>query len=196
MRRSFLVVSTAALAGALALGCGDQPTPSEPGNTLPSSAVFRTRFDEGFLVHTIPDRGLAFTIGLLTPIGDACNGAPAEFDIKAFNQIVETSAGPLKLLDHVQGTFVVYDHVLLPEDDFCDLAAAPVIGSGPGTFTRNDNDILAVGPGNNTFGYRAKAILDLTGGGKAQLHVVLRLHFDGVNIRTLIDEVELKPIGG
>jgi hypothetical protein len=67
-------------------------------------------------VHTIPDRGIAFTVGNLTPVADfpECGGSGglAESDVKVFHQEVITPAGPIKLLDRIKGTFVVYDAVL------------------------------------------------------------------------------------
>jgi len=150
-------------------------------------------------VHTIPDRGIAFTVGNLTPVADfpECGGSGglAESDVKVFHQEVITPAGPIKLLDRIKGTFVVYDAVLPTPDDFCLLATAPVIGSGRGSFTRTDNSLTGVGPGINSFGLQANAVLNLTDGGRALFHVVGRLLFDGVNVEVIVDDVELKPIG-
>ena len=200
MRRT-LSLSTAALA--LALGCtSDQPPTapatvvSAPGIQPHAAVVSRFRFfHEGFFVHTIPDRGIAFTIGLLTPVEDLCNGLLIESDIRGTSQTVSTPAGSIKLLDRVKGTFVLYDAVLQSPDEFCNLATAPIIGVGRGTFTRTDNSLTGVGPGINSFGVTVNAVLDLTDGGKALLHIVGRFLFDGVNFRVLVDKVELKRIG-
>ena len=183
----------------LLVSCRDanEPTPNSlvPVTIDPAAAVSRIHFTEGFLVHTIPDHGLFFTVGLLAPIADFCAGEPVEFDVRGTSQTVETPAGPVKLLDRITGTFVLYDAVLPDPAEFCGLATAPIIATGPGRFTRNDNSLTGVGPGNNSFGFRANAMVELTGGGKAHFHAVIRQHFDGENVTTIVDKVELKPIG-
>ena len=105
-----------------------------------------------------------------------------------------TPPGPLRQVRRFTGTVVLYDVSLFELDSICDLADH-LVGTGQGSFTSNDNSLTGVGPGNNSFGFRANAILELIGGGKAHFHAVVRLHFDGENVTTLVDKVELKPIG-
>lgn len=174
---------------------------SGPGGNLvfnlvtPSAEVFRTQFfHDGAFVHIIPEHNFTFTIGLTTPIGDLTEcGGTEEFlsDVRATNQIVETPTGPVKLLDLVQGTFVLYDVSLFELEDFCDLAPFEV-GRGQGSFSRTDNSLTGVGPGLNAFGFMAQAALDLTEGGQATFLAILRQLYDGVNVTTLVDKVELK----
>lgn len=195
MRAMLFVVPLAALLA----GCQDATAPG-PEAPAPASEVSRFRFDgDGFLSHIIPDRGIAFTVGLLTPVADLpeCGGPSGvvDSDLKGFSQQVSTPAGPIKSIERISGTFVVYQAVLSNPGDYCLLASAPVIGTGRGSFTRNDNSVTGVGPGMNSFGYRANAVLELTGGGRALLHVVARVLFDGVNVRVIVDDVDLKPIG-
>jgi hypothetical protein len=185
----------------LLLSCQDgngpstEPTAPPP---VPSADVFRTRFfHDGVFVHTIPDHNVTFTIGLITPIGDITEcGGSGEFvsDIIATNQVVVTPAGPEKLLDRVRGTFVLYDVSLPSPDEFCDLAGFEV-GRGQGSFTRTDNSLTGVGPGLNAFGFMANATLDLAAGGKAKFQALIRWLYDGVNVTTIVDKVELTPIG-
>jgi hypothetical protein len=133
-KRIVVPLTLAAWLGSCQDGADSNTDALAPSSTEPSSVVIRDRFeDEGFLVHTIPDRGIAFTVGNLTPIADfpECGGSGglAESDVKAFHQEVITPAGPTRLLDRITGTFVVYEAVLLAPEDFCLLATAPVIGS-------------------------------------------------------------------
>ena len=175
---------------------------SGPGGDLtfnlvnPSAEVFRTQFfHDGALVHIIPEHNLTFTIGDVIPLGDQIEcGGTEDFvsDVRATNQIVETPAGPVKLLDRVQGTFVLYEVSLFELENFCDLAQYEV-GRGRGSFTRTDNDLSAVGPGLNSFGFMAQATLALADGGRARFRAVMRWLYDSVNDpRVVVDKVELK----
>ena len=168
-------------------------------SSISPSIVSRERIEGGTLVHTIPEHGISMTVGLLTPVEDLaeCGGTVTEFesDAKIFNQEVHTPAGPIKGLGNFSGTFTVYDAVVFP-DDFCDLATAPLIGTGRGSIKSTDNSVTGVGPGINSFGSVWNAVLDTPDGGKVQLHIVTRLLFDGVNEPiTVVDIFELKPLG-
>jgi hypothetical protein len=199
MRAARLV---APLTLAALLGCQDRadsgPDPLAPSAIAPATEVIRFVSDEGFLIHTVPTQNIAFTVGLLTPPGDfeECGGPGglADFDVKLFLQTVVTPAGPLRSVDRITGTFVVYD-VFLPGPDLCPLATAPVIGRGVGSFTKTDNSVTGVGPGMNAFGFQANAMLELTGGGKARFHAVGRWLYDGVDVRMVVDDAEIRPIG-
>jgi hypothetical protein len=174
---------------------------SGPGGNLgfnlvnPSAEVFRTFFfHDGAFFHIIPDHNVTFTIGQVTPMGDLtdCGGTEQfESDVRSFNQVVETTSGPVKLLDFVKGTFVLYNVSLFDVPDLCDLAPFE-IGRGQGSFERTDNSLTGVGPGLNAFGFMAQADLVLTGGGKAHFTAIVRQLYDGVNVTTVVDKVELK----
>jgi hypothetical protein len=170
-----------------------------PSSIAPSSSIVsRDRVEGGTLVHTIPEHGITMTVGLLTPVEDLaeCGGTVTEFesDAQIFSQEVHTPAGPIKGLSRFSGTFTVYDAVVLP-DDFCDLATAPLIGTGRGSIQSTDNSLTGEGPGLNSFGERWIAVLDTPDGGKVQLHIVTRLLYDGVNEPvTVVDIFELKPL--
>jgi hypothetical protein len=47
----------------------------------------------------------------------------------------------------------------------------------------------------NAFGFQANALLELTGGGKALFHAVGRWLYDGVDVRMVVDDAEIRPIG-
>jgi hypothetical protein len=166
-----------------------------PASIPPSSFVVRDRIVGGTLIHTIPEHGISMTVGLLTPVGDLaeCGGTVTEFesDAQIFSQEVHTPAGPIKVISRFSGTFTVYDAVVFP-DDFCDLATAPLIGTGRGRIIGNDNSLTGEGPGTNSWGERWNAMLDTPDGGKVKLHIVLR--FVGSSTPT-VDIFELKPLG-
>ena len=175
---------------------------SGPGGNLvfnlvnPSAEVFRTQFfHDGAFVHIIPEYNFTFTIGDVIPLGDQVEcGGTEDFvsDVIATSQTVETPQGPVKLLDRVQGTFVLYAVNLFELENFCDLAPFEV-GRGQGSFTRTDNSLFGVGPGLNSFGFMARATLELTDGGQARFFALFRQLFDGVDqVTTLVDKVELK----
>jgi hypothetical protein len=174
---------------------------SGPGGNLvfnlvnPSAEVFRTRFfHDGNLVHIIPEHNVTFTVGEVVPLADQlfCGGTETYVsDVRATSQIVATPTGPLKLLDRVEGTFVLYGVSLFDLEDYCDLAQYE-IGRGSGSFTRTDNSITGVGPGLNAFGFMAQADLVLTGGGTAKFQAIMRQLYDGVNVTTVVDNVQLK----
>jgi hypothetical protein len=175
---------------------------SGPGGNLvfnlvnPSADVFRTQFfHDGAFVHIIPEHNITFTIGDVVPLADQteCGGTePFVSDVVSTSQTVETPSGPIKLLDRVAGTFVLYDISLFELENFCDLAAHE-IGRGDGQFTRTDNSLTGVGPGMNAFGFMAQASLTLTDGSRAHFRAVLRWLFDGGEVvRTLVDKVGLQ----
>ena len=175
---------------------------SGPGGNLvfnlvnPSAEVFRTQFfHDGAFVHIIPEHNFTFTIGDVIPLGDQVEcGGTEDFvsDVESTQQIVETPEGPVKLLERVQGTFVLYAANLLELENFCDLAPFEV-GRGQGSLMKTDNSLSGVGPGLNSFGFRARATLELTDGGPATFFAVFRQLFDGVDqVTTLVDKVELK----
>jgi len=183
------------------VSCQDESKtdPVAPSSTPSFSIVSRDRIEGGTLVHTFPDHGISMTVGLLTPVEDLaeCGGPVTEFesDARGLDQEVHTPAGPIRVRGTFSGTFTVYDAVVFP-DDFCDLATAPLIGTGRGTVINTDNSITGVGPGINSFGQVWNAVLDTPDGGKVQLHIVTRQLYDGVNEpETIVDIFELRRLG-
>jgi hypothetical protein len=176
---------------------------SGPGGNLvfnlvnPSAEVFRDQFfHDAALVHIIPEHNLTFTVGLITPIGDLLEcGGTEEFlsDVVTRIQHVETPQGPIKMIESTRGTFVLYDVSLFELEEFCDLAQFE-IGRGQGSFTRTDNSLFGTGPGINSFGFIARATLELTDGDQARFFALFRQLFDieSGEVRTVVDKVELK----
>jgi hypothetical protein len=186
---------------ALVLSCQDANESNTdtlaPSSTPSFSIVSRDRIEGGTLIHVIPEHGITMTVGLLTPIADLaeCGGTVTEFesDAKIFSQEVHTPAGPIKHVSNFSGTFTVYDAVVFPEGlGYCDLATAPLIGTGRGSIQSTDNSLTGEGPGLNAFGERWIAVLDTPDGGKVQLHIVTR--FAGSST-PIVDIFELKPLG-
>lgn len=169
-----------------------------PASIPPSSFVLRDRIEGGFTTQIFPEQGITLTGGLLTPLADLCPfPEPSEpfpefeSDAKIFSQEVHTPAGPIKGLSRFSGTFVVYDAVVFNE---CDLVGAPIIGTGRGSIQQTDNSLTGEGPGMNSYGENWTAVLDTPDGGKVQLHIVTRKHFDGVEETVIVDIFELKPL--
>lgn len=202
MRAAPLVVPLAF--AALLVSCQDghdtsANDPLGPSSVQPSHDVDRSRLEGGFLTHIIPPRNITFTIGLVSPIDDLpeCGGSEElVFDAKGVHQEVTTPGGAVHLVDRIQGTVVLYGAIPTSEETFCALGTA-VIGRGRGTFIRTDNEFNGVGNGANAFGGTLNAVLDLTSGGRALFHMVTRDFIDvNGNYRLIVDQFELKPIGG
>lgn len=199
------------MAAALALtlaaflaGC-DNPSPTSPAEPAavppPSLAAEVTRFDlsDGFLLHSIPSLGIAFTLGLVDPLTalPECGGEPTLIatDTRGTSLDVFLPPGPIHDRFHIQGTIVLYDAVLIDFDEVCGLAPSE-IGRGPATFTNTDNDLALAGGRADSFGGVITAILDLVGGGKAKLTIVTRgvVSPDG-SFRQIVERYQLTPIG-
>jgi len=87
--------------------------------------------------------------------------------------------------------FVLYGVSLFDLEDYCDLAQYE-IGRGTGSFMNTDNSLTGVGPGLNSFGFMARAQLVLTNGSSARFTALMRQLFDGTDVTTVVDKVELK----
>jgi hypothetical protein len=184
------------------LAC-DEPTDAgdRPALPPPSLAAEVTRFDlsDGFLLHTIPDLGITFTLGLVDPLAalPECGGEPTliQTDTRGTDLNVFLPPGPIHDAFRIQGTMVLYDAVIFDFADLCGLESAE-IGRGPATFTNTDNDLALAGGRADSFGGVITAVLTLVGGGKAHLLLVTRgvVNPDG-SFRQVVDRYELKPIG-
>lgn len=68
-----------------------------------------------------------------------------------------------------------------------------ILTMATGCRERSSSTLTGVGPGLNSFGFMARATLELTDGGRARFFAVFRQLFDGVDqVTTLADKVELK----
>jgi hypothetical protein len=198
-------VATLPLALAAFLLACDDPTGSTAGDPAalprPSLGAEISRFDlsDGFLLHTIPDLGITFTLGLVDPVTalPECGGEPRliSTDTRGSDLNVFLPPGPIHDEFRLQGTMVLYDAVIFDFADLCELESAE-IGRGLAMFTNTDNDLVLAGGRADSFGGVITAVLDLVGGGKAKLTILTRgvVSPDG-SFRQVVDRYELKPIG-
>jgi hypothetical protein len=175
MRRPSLLLSVAALAGALALGCGEQQSPTAPAD--PPAPTFRAeRFIhlDAFVLGGDPSNPLALQAGFdagATP-DDIC-ADPFNQGLNGEGQIVITPPGGALL--HTLGrdvNLVVYEFGAGPVTDACQLVGAPVVGTGTGKFIET---ILDTGPGALAIHVTAQGIVDLVSGGQARLLATARV---------------------
>ena len=121
MRRSFHL-GPAALLGALALGCGDQPSPTTPTGDSPSvstdpafarggAGVERTTLDIGFPIFD-EERGLTTVFGnTFTELAVICAGGTAPSEMPVL--IVTRPTGAVKfLLKNPDAEVIVVDPML------------------------------------------------------------------------------------
>jgi hypothetical protein len=171
MRRSFLL-STAALAGALALGCADQQSPMAPAADPSSpSVVERLPAFAALQMGGDPSNPLALQAGYLPGVTaeDICADPSARVDTEAQKgQDVFTPSGGLH--EHVSGRdvhLVLYQFGGGPVTTQCQLVGAPVLGTGTGNFTWNVN---VGGPGGPVVIHLTiHGTIDLVGGGQARV---------------------------
>jgi hypothetical protein len=166
MHRS--MVSTAALAGALALGCADQPAPSEPADASPPS--FRTeqnpegpgalviRFQFGAtLTLSDPESGLTALIGWTLPeLQQFCAGGEfpnrlTEFDVIRPHSTEELT--DLHLRSHgTRVPLLVWETTIPFIDPLAELCGELVFLphlTGTGNVTHTDNDLFTTGTRGN-----------------------------------------------
>lgn len=200
MRRSPLLPVAAALVGALALGCGDQPAPAEPAGGPPRPTL-RTvqnpdgpgaqviRFDIFGIPLVDPDRGLTLTSGLPLSQVPECGGPGGPS--AGTGQVVATPADVGHTVFRTrQQPLVLYGRA--PEN-ICELTEADIVASGRGNvtvmFSTLKPDVVFKGHVTGT--------LELTSGGRVHLvsQAVIRFQPDGT-VRVIVDKFQLKPIGG
>jgi len=169
----WIMVSTAALAGALAPGCAEQPTPSGP--TEASRPSFRTeqnpegpgalviRFEFGAtLTLSDPESGLTALIGWTLPeLQQFCAGGGFPNRLTEFDVIRPHSTEELTDL-HIRahGTRVpllVWETTIPFIDPLAELCGTllplPHL-TGKGNITQTDNDVFATGSRGNAGGFR------------------------------------------
>jgi hypothetical protein len=164
MRSSFHL-SSAAVIGALALGCGDHPSPTTPTDDSPSvstapgdahaASVERTTLDIGFPIFD-EERGLTAVFGntfaelaVICAAGTAPSGMPV--------LIVTRPTGAVKLLlKNPEAEVVVWQ---LVSGDLCGvLATTEPYAEGTVRLRLNDNEAsdFPIGPGGNAVSIHAK----------------------------------------
>jgi len=196
------------LAGAIVLGCGDQPDPAEPASAPPPS--LRTaqhpngpggqviRFPFGFFAAgPDPATGLTLTIGLVSPLADVpdCGGTGRVIsDGRRVIQLVFTPADFVhQFIRARQSTIVLYEST---SPDLCDWTTAPVFARGRANVTFNVHARTPAGvPA--VVGLKIQGIVELTSGGRAHVLNTAQVHVDkDGTVRVHVDRFVIKPIGG
>ncbi len=164
------LVPSAVLASALALGCGDPPSPTEPADQLaPSFRAERFINVSAFVMGGDPSNPLAMMVGYdagTTP-DDACDD-PLSQGLNLIGQVIFLPQGGVQL--RVSGkeiNLVVLEFGGGPVTDVCQLVGAPIIASGTGKATLES---LAPKPGAALVAHATvQGIVDLVSGGQARV---------------------------
>jgi hypothetical protein len=182
------------LAGALALGCGEQQSATAPvAPPATSLRAERTPFFVGFWMGGDPSSPLALLAGFDAGVTaeDLC--ADPERGVEGAGQAILTAPGGF--LAHASGrdvNLIVYQFAEGPVASPCQLVGAPVLGIGTGKFTFI---LLDTGPGGTVIHVTVQGTIDLVGGGQARLLATVRVTIlpDGT---LLFDEerVRLTPL--
>src|SRR3954469_9570861 len=165
---------------ALLMACSQDGSPLHPSNAPSAPAASEgaqvNRFDGDPFFFPDFDHGFVYSIGLVTPIEQACADKDhAVFDGGLRIQEVLTPSGRFHIHWMTdRATLVVYDQI--PEDP-CLLTEADVVGRGTGKFVYNDNDALATG--NGSFGFRVIGTLQLASGRATFLAIMRSVTVNG-----------------
>jgi hypothetical protein len=171
----FLLFPMCMLTSALALGCGDQPQLTAPGDPPnPSLAAERFIHLDAFLLGGDPSNPLALQAGYDPGVTqeDIC-ADPFNQGLNGVGQIVLTPPGGALL--HSLGrdvNLVVYEFGAGPVTGPCQLVGAPVVGTGTGKFQYT---VLATGHGALTLHVTVQGTVDLVSGGQARLFATARV---------------------
>jgi hypothetical protein len=196
MRRS-LLLPTAALAGALTLGCTDrQQTPTAVDPAAPAFGAVRFRPSFGFFIFGGGgSSSLAIQAGWQPGITaeDICadfTGGVQEEGQKG--QVVFAPHGFHLQTSGGDATIVVYQYAAGIVTDVCQLSGAPIVGTGTGHFTFL---VQAADFGATTIHENVQGIIDLAGGGRARVFGVARVTIlpDGTQLMD-VEQVRLSPI--
>jgi hypothetical protein len=195
MRRSFLIPA-AALAGAFALACGDQQSPTAPTDLpTPSTSAERVTAFAPVILGGDPSNPLAVQAGFEAGLTaeDICPDNGEHVDPNANGQgiftppggvIVNVSARDVSLVVYQFGEGIV--------TDICQLVGAPVLGTGSGKYSLQ---LIFSGPGAIVLHATVQGIIDLVSGGQARVLATARVTIlpDGT---LLFDEerVRLTPL--
>jgi hypothetical protein len=169
MHRS--LIAAGALAGALALGCADQPAPTAPTGNPPVPTFRAERFPAafGFQMGGDPSNPLALQAGYAADVTaeDICADPNQALSGPQKGQDVFTPSGGLH--ERVSGRdvhLVLYQFGGGPVTAQCQLVGAPVLGMGTGDFTWN---FSAAGQGRVIAHLTVHGTIDLVGGGQARV---------------------------
>jgi hypothetical protein len=196
MRRA-LLLPTAALAGAMTLGCADQQSPSglvtDP--LAPSLQAERVPVFSPVLLGGDPGNPLAVQAGYEAGLSaqDICPDTGEQVDPNSRGQAIFTPPGGLHINVSARDvSLVVYDFGDGIVTDICQLVGAPVLGTGVGKYSTQLN---VSGPGATVLHITVQGIIDLMSGGQARVLATAQVTIlpDGT---LLLDEerVRLTPL--
>ena len=159
----------------------------------PSGAIV-DRIRGPFALFPDFDRQLIFSIGLVTPIEEACAGAELVADGKIKDTFITLPSGIVHgLFTTTKATLVVYGRAL---EDPCELTEADVLARGTGRLVFKTNNVFVDDRRDTKAGYIATGDVTLPDGRRAHLHARLRLTIVDGDFQVLAEEFTLRPIGG
>ena len=159
----------------------------------PSGAIV-DRIRGPFALFPDFDRQLIFSIGLVTPIEEACAGAELVADGKINDTWIFLPTGLVHgVFTTTKATLVVYGRAT---EDPCELTEADVIARGTGRLVFHTNNVFEDDSRDIKAGYIATGDVTLPDGRRAQLHARLRVRIVDGEFQVRADEFTLRPIGG
>jgi hypothetical protein len=162
-------------------------------DATPSGAIV-DRIRGPFALFPDFDRQLIFSIGLVTPIEEACAGAELVADGKIQDTFITLPSGLVHgLLTTTKATLVVYGRAT---EDPCELTEADVLARGTGRLVFHTNNVFEDESQDTKAGYIVTGDVTLPDGRRAHLHARLRLRIVDGDFRVLAEEFTLRPIGG
>lgn len=168
--RPSLLLPTAALAGALTLGCADQQSPTAPSDPFaPSLRAERVPVFSPVLLGGDPSNPLAVQAGYEAGLTaeDICPDTGEHVDPNSQGQAIFTPPGGLTISVSARDvSLVVYQFGEGIVTDICQLVEAPVLGTGPGRYS---TQLVVSGPGATILHISVQGIIDLVSGGRARV---------------------------
>ena len=195
MRTSVLFSSALALAGALLLGCHDQPRLTAPDES-PGPSLRAEHFVHlnNFLMGGDPSNPLALQAGFDPGMTaeQVCED-PFGHGVTGEGPIVFTPPGGIHThTSDRDASLVVYQFGGGPVSDPCQLVGAPVVATGTGKFTYKES---ISGRGAHVVHITVQGTVDLVAGGQARLWAGARVTIlpDG-SLRRDDERVRLTPL--
>jgi hypothetical protein len=195
MRRS-LLLPTAALMGALTLGCADQQSPTAPTDPpTPSLRAERVPVLQPVFLGGDPSNPLAVQAGYEAGLiaDDICPDNGEHVDPNAAGQGIFTPPGGFVFNVTARDvSLVVYEFGDGIVTNICQLVGATVLGTGSGNYS---SEGALTGQGAIVFHVTLQGVIDLVSGGQARVNATARVTIlpDGT---LLFDEerVRLTPL--
>jgi len=189
------ILTFGAIVGLLA-ACGSGDAPAGPvDQVLPSySGALVEKFREPFILFPDNETNRVFSLGLVTPIEEACAGAELVFDTNEREFFTTTPQGVTHMMVHAgPSTLVIYGRA---PADACELTAADILVQGTGQFKIGANDQFVTSDGATAFGYRIEGSGTVPTGERVRVRVELHVVFTpSGHHKILLDSFELIPFG-